>query len=66
MRRQSKWLGIQTLVLILWVSSATQLLAQKSFQERLKDFNYWSGLCNLQADAGKYDEALKSCEGRSP
>lgn len=63
MQPNSTWLGIQTLTLILWVSSTPILLAQKTFQERLKDFPYWSNLCNLQADAGTYDEALKSCEG---
>jgi tetratricopeptide (TPR) repeat protein len=37
-------------------------LAQKALQEKLKDFTYWSDLCNLQADSGKYEEALASCE----
>ena len=37
-------------------------LAQKALQEKLKDFTYWSDLCGLQADSGKYEDALASCE----
>lgn len=43
-------------------SSRPILMAQKALQEKLKDFNYWSDLCNLQADSGKYEDALASCE----
>lgn len=38
------------------------ILAQKGLQDKLKDFNYWSDLCTLQADSGKYEDALASCE----
>lgn len=43
-------------------SAPPMLMAQKALQEKLKDFTYWSDLCNLQADSGKYEEALASCE----
>jgi tetratricopeptide (TPR) repeat protein len=63
MESNSKWLGMLTLTLILWVSSTSIVMAQKSFKEKSKDFKYWSNLCTLQTEAGSYDEALKSCEG---
>ena len=31
-------------------------------QEKLKDFDYWSDLCNLQVEGGKYTEAQPACE----
>jgi tetratricopeptide (TPR) repeat protein len=37
-------------------------VAQNTLQDKLKDVEYWSNLCNLQAEAGKFEEALASCE----
>jgi tetratricopeptide (TPR) repeat protein len=36
--------------------------AETSLPDKLKDFPYWSDLCNLQADSGQYETARRSCE----
>ena len=43
-------------------SVSTYLLAQEDLKDKLEDFDYWKDLCNLQADAKKYKEALAACE----
>ncbi|NJL86354.1 MAG: tetratricopeptide repeat protein [Leptolyngbyaceae cyanobacterium SM1_1_3] len=70
----SKSLGLAAIA-FLWSQSAAAIApfalndsspdsryAQAGLLEELKDFDYWRNLCELQASAQQYDEAIAACE----